>query len=57
MLEAHFDPQVSRSADVTGATQYDSGQRLRIYRAHAACKNDIFQVLAVLGQQRHAGKI
>ena len=31
MLEAHFDPQVSRSADVTGATQYDSGQRLRIY--------------------------
>ena len=31
MLEAHFDPQVSHSADVTGATQYDSGQRLRIY--------------------------
>ena len=31
MLEAHFDPQASHSADVTGATQYDSGQRLRIY--------------------------
>ena len=30
MLEASFDPRVSRSAAIHGADQYDTGQRLRL---------------------------
>lgn len=30
MLEANFSPETSRGASVTGAVQYDSGQRLRL---------------------------